>query len=114
MTDTTVLDIKKLADEFIALANERLDDNSREVVSNALMYATARFSAYLVASMSEDMDDFQRDSEAGLTYFTNQFREMFVQNLADYEPKFVETMKYGHLAKKTRAKASEDNGKEES
>ncbi|MGV6857682.1 MAG: DUF3144 domain-containing protein [bacterium] len=102
MDETTALTIKKLADEFIAMANERIDDHSREEVSKALMFATARFSAYLVASMSDDMDDFQRDAETGLTFFTNEFREMFVQNLADYEPKFVDTMKYGHLTKKAQ------------
>ncbi len=80
----------ELADAFIALANEHSQKIDPNKVDMALRYASARFSAHLVAAQATDAEAIKRDKEQATKHFSDQFQQMFNDNLEDYEINFAE------------------------
>ncbi len=72
------------ADEIIALVNEQADSTTNSKVSASLMFAAARFNAFIAASMSKDFDDFKEHREDAIEYFTDQYEINFIDNIDDY------------------------------
>ncbi len=72
-----------LADSFIKLANNHLDEADPDKVSSALLYAAARFNAFIVASAEDVVISEEKD--AAVNYFSGQYRKMLAENLDDYE-----------------------------
>lgn len=90
MSSTTEPDEQfwELADSFIKLANEHSQKIDPNKVDTALRYASARFSANLVASQASDAESIKRDKESATKHFSDQFQQMFIDNLDDYETNF--------------------------
>jgi hypothetical protein len=72
------------ADQFIHLANEQSSDETHEKVNASLLYAAARYSSFIVASMSDGVEDMKKDKDEAIQYFTEQFKAMLVDNLNDH------------------------------
>ena len=61
-----------------------------------LMYGTARFNAFVVASHADDIVAYDEGRDRAIEYFVGQYREMLISNLDDYRSSF-EDLKYSHL-----------------
>lgn len=84
MTDSTQppLDLIVMSDEFIKLANKLVAEQQQELwrVGAAIRFAAARFNAFEASSKSSDLN---RDKDEALSWFTEEYRKMFSENL-DY------------------------------
>jgi len=90
---------RELADSFIELANQHCDNIESNRVGSALLYATARFSAFVVASHASDKGHYESEIENALDFFSTEFRRMLGENLEQYKSVFKEAPKYQHLIK---------------
>jgi hypothetical protein len=78
------------ADEIINLANQQAEDVESDDVSSSLLYATARFNAFLIASSAEKADDIKAGKDAAVEYFTEQYRQLLIDNIDEYIENFDE------------------------
>lgn len=90
---------RNVADAFIHLANKQAETVPRENVSMALLYAAARFNAFIVASHAPDEGKYQRDREAAFEFFLREYKRMLKENLDDYAKIYGEN-KYAQFMKK--------------
>jgi hypothetical protein len=81
------------ADAYITLANEQAANVNRGKVSASMMFATARFNAWVSASGVESSDELASVREEALTYFVNEYRQMLEENLDEYIEHFDDYMK---------------------
>jgi hypothetical protein len=88
--------LREIADQFIDLANQQGQRFHKENVSQGMMYAAARFNAFVVASHAEDIGAYDQDRDRAIEYFVEQYRQMLISNLDDYRASF-EDLKYAHL-----------------
>jgi hypothetical protein len=81
------------ADAHIDLSNEHIaGDVGRGKVSASMMYATARFCAWVSACACESKEDMEALKSENLQYFVEQFRLMLEENLNDYTFNFERYM----------------------
>lgn len=94
--------LRELADSFITLANEHAEIQDKNVVNTALMYAASRFSAYVAASSSRNLEDFVNRQPQGMEFFGNEFNRMLESNMKNYEKVFQpsEQLRYAEFMKK--------------
>jgi len=78
----------KLADSFINLANDLYASEGDGKVGYALLYAAARFNAFIVASTAGDKQELSDEMAPATAYFSDQYRKMFTENLEDYQANF--------------------------
>ena len=76
------------ADSFIELANQHCAETGRGKVSASLLYAAARFNAFVAASQAESGRDLRSSKKEAVEYFTDQYRKMLEENLDDYSANF--------------------------
>ncbi len=76
------------ADAVIALVNEQMEEVDRGKVSASLMFATARFSAFVGASNAPSANDLASGKEEIIAYFVEEYRKMLGENLDDYIANF--------------------------
>ena len=88
--------LREVADKFIDLANQQAQRFHKENVSQGMMYGTARFNAFVVASHADDVLAYDEDRDQAIEYFVDQYREMLISNLDDYRGSF-DDLKYAHL-----------------
>ena len=88
--------LREVADRFIDLANQQAQRFHKENVSQGMMYGTARFNAFVVASHADDVLAYDEDRDRAIEYFVGQYREMLISNLDDYRGSF-DDLKYAHL-----------------
>lgn len=86
-------DFFKRTDAFIQLANQLSQEQDLGKVSASLLYAAARFNAFIVASSAADKAEADRNKVQAIEYFTNQYRAMLIANMDDYIEKFDEYLK---------------------
>lgn len=72
------------ADAVIKVANDQADATAAEQVSASLMYATARYNAFVGAGRAESSEDLASGKDKILEYFVDQYRMMLDENLDDY------------------------------
>lgn len=72
------------ADAVIHLANAQGKDVSRGKVSASLMYAAARFNAWVSACGFNSAEDMQSAKLETIEYFAKQYKAMLEENLDDY------------------------------
>jgi len=77
-------DFRARADALIHLANEQRREAKNDSVNASFLYAATRFSAFIVASASQDAAEMQQDRDEALDFFTERFRAMLSENLDDY------------------------------
>ena len=78
----------ELADSFIHLANKHCNDVRRTKVSATILYATARFNAFVVASSTKRKDQLTSEKEVATAYLVEQYEKMLRENLDDYESNY--------------------------
>ena len=90
MTDTTPdNEFWELADAFVDLANRNCDETPRGKVSAAMLYAAARFNAFVVASSAKSREELSAQNEEAVAYFLLQYEKVLRENLGDYEANFA-------------------------
>ncbi len=74
------------ADAHIALANQYINDEQTRPVlaNNSLMYASARFSAWITAASFANAEEMIADRENAIAFFSNKFKEMLEEHFDDY------------------------------
>ena len=90
---------RQLADAFIDLANQYSENINSENVGMAMLYATSRYNAFVVASHSESLETYDTDRDKAIEFFTEEYQRMLNENLDDYKKVFDPAMKYQHLVK---------------
>ncbi len=78
----------KRADAHIALANEEVAEASHEMVNAAMMFASARFSAFLSARGFKSGEAMAAQRDETVEYFVAGFRQMLEGNLDAYIKNF--------------------------
>ncbi|CAC9460600.1 DUF3144 domain-containing protein [bacterium endosymbiont of Bathymodiolus sp. 5 South] len=80
----------KMADVFIAEANQlcEVENPDHQLVNAALLYASARFSAFITASLSKSKENYQQSSEAAIEFYTKEFNKMLKEHIKQYEVVF--------------------------
>ena len=90
------LQFREIADAFIDLANDQSNRFNKKNVSLALLYAAARFNAFIVAGHADDGAAYDRDRDSAFDYFTGEYQRMLEENLDQYREAFGQ-QKYQHL-----------------
>ncbi|MBK0400035.1 DUF3144 domain-containing protein [Limibaculum sp. M0105] len=67
-----------MADQFIAVANRLTDEVPSSRISAAMMYATARFNAFLAQTQGVDAGEID---ERTVLYFRDQYERMLRENM---------------------------------
>ena len=97
----------KLADSFIEVANKHCDSVDRSLVGSALLFATARFASFVVASHARDQAHYESEIDNALAFFSGEFKRMLAENLEQYKSVFAQrdqqAGRYEHLMKKDKA-----------
>ena len=83
------------ADAYIDVANEQATQVNRGKVSASMMFATARFNAWVSASGTESGEDLASVKQEALEYFLEEYRKMLEENLDEYIEHFDKYMKSG-------------------
>ena len=91
-----------LADKFIDVANNECEQKDPSFVGSSMLFATARFSAFVVASQAQDQASYESELERAKEFFNGEFDRMLNQNMEDYKTAFTqqEEARYEHLMKK--------------
>ncbi len=103
MADKTLSDeeldeiYRRMVDMFIDRANEFAESESQENVGMALLYAAARFNAFVVSQHANTLEDYERDTPKARDFFRAQYQQMLDENLEDYKQVYT---RYAHLIKK--------------
>ncbi len=82
-----------LAEQFVEIANGALEDADAGKVGAAMLYAAARFNAFVVASASLDRAEFIEDMDESMEYLSKQFRHMLGDNLRDFRDNYKQYLK---------------------
>ena len=80
------------ADAHIHLSNEQLEEASRGQASASMMYATARFNAWVGACGFDDGEEMSATRDEMIQYFVAEYRMMLEENLDDYISNFENYM----------------------
>lgn len=88
MANETDQDFYNRADAIIELANTHIADSSRGKASASLMYANARFSAWVSACGCRNVEELAAAKQQAVDYFVEEFRLMLEENLTDYIENF--------------------------
>ena len=83
------------ADAYITVANEQAAEVNRGKVSASMMFATARFNAWVSASGVDSGDELASVKEEAMEYFVSEYRKMLDENLDEYIEHFDDYMKSG-------------------
>jgi len=98
MSDTDIdREFRAMVDAFVDLANDQGETAAHENVGMALLYAAARYNAYVVASHAPDLARYEADRGKATEFFGGEYRRMLDENLDDYRRVYDETLKYAHL-----------------
>jgi hypothetical protein len=81
------------ADAHIDLSNQQVGEIGRGKVSASMMYATARFNAWVSATGFTSSGDMANEREETIEYFVGEYRKMLEENLDDYIGNFEKYMK---------------------
>jgi len=83
------------ADAHIHLSNEQAHSIGRGKVSASMMYATARFNAWVSATGFSEKEQMASARQETIEYFIEQYRSMLENNLDDYISNFESYMQVG-------------------
>ena len=80
------------ADAHIHLTNNHLTEIGRGKASASMLYATARFNAWVSACGFSNGSEMEKAKSETLDYFLEQYRLMLEENLDDYIRNFSKYM----------------------
>lgn len=78
----------RVADAFIANANQHATSEEPGTVSAAFMYSAARFNSFVIASQCGTKEALENEKSAAIDYFVNQFKLALTENVDDYLANF--------------------------
>lgn len=81
------------ADAHINLSNGQAEKIGRGKVSASMMYATARFNAWVSATGFDDQGSMKAKRVESIEYLVEQYRKMLEENYDDYVENFDRFMK---------------------
>jgi Protein of unknown function (DUF3144) len=81
------------ADAHIHLSNDQLKEVSRGKASASMMYATARFNAWVSACGFSDGDQMKAARDETIEYFHTEYQKMLEENFDDYIGNFEKYIK---------------------
>ncbi len=81
---------RQFADSYIDVGNQLLEEHDLNLVGSSFIYGAARFSSFIVASGSRDLNQYKANRENALNHFVAQFKQMLEENLTSYESAFAE------------------------
>ncbi len=81
------------ADAHIHLSNDQTKDIDHGKVSASMMYAGARFNAWVNATGFSNAEDMKKNKQETLEYFVSQYKIMLEENLDNYIENFSQFMK---------------------
>jgi hypothetical protein len=93
MTSDVDKEFFERADGYITVANEQAQTANRGKVSASMMFATARFNAWVSASGTESGEELASVKDEALEYFLSEYRKMLEENLDEYIEHFDKYMK---------------------
>ena len=93
MTSDVDKEFFERADAYITVANEQAQTVNRGKVSASMMFATARFNAWVSASGTESGEELATVKDEALEYFLSEYRKMLEENLDEYIEHFDKYMK---------------------
>ena len=82
--EATEREFRRVADTFIDRANEHLNTVPKENVGMSLLFAAARFNAFVVASHSKTAEKYESERAQAIEFFQEQYLRMLEENLDDY------------------------------
>lgn len=88
MTDKVDEFFYQRADAHINLSNDQLKDVTRGKASASMLYATARFNAWVSACGFSAASDMAEARQETVDYFVEQYKKMLEDNLDDYIQNF--------------------------
>jgi hypothetical protein len=77
-----------LADTFVQLANENSKGATAGQVCAAMMYASARFGAFVASADAPSEAAFKEQLDGAITYFRQEYEKMLRENFRDYAENF--------------------------
>jgi hypothetical protein len=80
------------ADAHINLSNDQMKGMERGKVSASMMYALARFNAWVSACGFESAEQMSETRGEIIDYYTTQYRKMLEDNIDDYVAHFSKYM----------------------
>jgi hypothetical protein len=83
------------ADAYITLANDQATNVSRGKVSASMMFATARFNAWVSASGTDSGEELASVKVEAVEYIVSEYRKMLEENLDEYIEHFDKYMNPG-------------------
>ncbi|MEB8430684.1 DUF3144 domain-containing protein [Cocleimonas sp. KMM 6892] len=78
----------KIADQFINQANQQCNENDHQLVNASLLYASARFSAFITASLSESKEAFEDGTDEAVEFYVEEFEKMLREHMKQYKSTF--------------------------
>jgi hypothetical protein len=73
------------ADQFVQLANKMTDEYGREWVAAAMMYATARFNAFVWLTREERLD---QTLDQAAAHYASEYDKMLRDNVDELAPAY--------------------------
>ena len=92
MTTETDKAFFERADAYIDVANQQAAEVNRGKVSASMMFATARFNAWVSASGTDSGEELASVKTEALDYFVTEYRKMLEENLDEYIEHFEKYM----------------------
>lgn len=77
-----------LADSFIELANEKSNNSDPQLINASMLYATARYSAFITASLSESKESYEQSTDQAIDFFMDEFKKMLQEHMNQYKSTF--------------------------
>ncbi len=77
-----------LVDKFVMVANDSSDEIATSTVSSAMLYASARFNAFIASAEAQSADQLKSQRSGAMDFFTGQYKGMLGENLDDYIDNF--------------------------
>lgn len=77
-----------MADDFVQLANENVKGSAAGQVCAAMMFASARFGAFVASSDAPSETVFKQQVDGAVAYFRTEYEKMLRENFRDYSENF--------------------------
>ena len=74
----------ELADAHIALANTRMGKTKPAKVSATLLFAAARFNAFVISASAENKEQMLLDKESAIAYFMQEYEKNLRENIDEH------------------------------
>lgn len=79
----------KMADDFINQANNYCsDETDHRLVHASLLYASARFSAFLTSAMSETQENYDENTDKAIEFYMEEYEKMLKEHFKQYRVSF--------------------------